>query len=50
MSIVRGVPFLLQSGKRIGTAQLAGEKRTPFSISKISIVLSPHTVLRWNAS
>ena len=31
----KGVPFLILAGKRIGTAQLAGKKRTPFSKIKI---------------
>ena len=35
MIILKGVPFLLPAGKRIGTAQLAGKKRTPFSKNKI---------------
>ena len=30
MIIVKGVPFLLPADKRIGTAQLAGKKRTLF--------------------
>ena len=33
--ILKGVPFLLPAGKRIGRAQLAGEKRTPFPKNKI---------------
>ena len=32
---LKGVPFLLPAGKRIGTAQLAGKKRTPFSKNRI---------------
>ena len=35
MIILKVVPFLLPAGKRIGTAQLAGKKRTPFSKNKI---------------
>ena len=35
MIILVGVPFLLLAGKRIGTAQLAGKKRTPFSKNNI---------------
>ena len=31
MIILKGVPFLLPAGRRIGIAQLAGNKRTPFS-------------------
>ena len=36
MIIGKGVPFLFQAGLRMGTAQLAGKKRTPFSKNKIS--------------
>ena len=35
MIVLKGVPFLLRAGKRVGTAQLAGKKRTPFSKNKI---------------
>ena len=35
MIILKGVPFLLPAGKRIGTGQLAGKKRTPFLKNKI---------------
>ena len=35
MIILKGVPFLLPAGKGIGTAQLTGKKRTPFSKNKI---------------
>ena len=35
MVILKGVPFLLPAGKRIGTAQLAEKKITPFSTNKI---------------
>ena len=31
----RGIPFRLPAGKTIGTAQLTGKKRTPFSKNKI---------------
>ena len=31
MIIVRGVPFLLPAGQRIGISQLAGKTRIPFS-------------------
>ena len=35
MIVGKDVPFLLQAGWRMGTAQLAGKKRTPFSKNKI---------------
>ena len=35
MITVKGVPFLLPAGNLIGTAQLAGKKRTPFSKIKM---------------
>ena len=35
MFILKGVLFLLPAGKRIGTAQLAGKKRTPFLKKKM---------------
>ena len=35
MIILKGVPFLLPADKWIGTAQLAGKKRTTFSKNKI---------------
>ena len=58
MIIVRGAPFLLPAGKRIGTAQLAGKKKHLFSktkfsnvfISLISIQYRPLTVQISNCS
>ena len=35
MIILKGIPFLLPAGKRIGTAQLAGKKEHLFQRNRI---------------